>query len=102
MVSRKHCKVTQDGRIASQMNVWVLSLTKDIFGYDFFQQLRKKSHLQQCDIQIDNLLLLQEPFLTKIQKKFFLFQLFPLISLGQFWAVGYQSFFCEIPKYPYV
>lgn len=52
------------------MNVWVLSVTKDIFGYDILEQLRKKSHLQQCDIQIDTLSLLLEPFLIKMQKGF--------------------------------
>lgn len=52
----------------SRMNVWVFSLTKYIFVYDILQQLRKKSHLQQCDIQIDTLSLLQELFLMKMQK----------------------------------
>lgn len=56
-----------------RINVLFFSLKKDIPVYDILQQLRKKSHLQQRNIQIDTLSLLHEPFLLKIQKHSFYF-----------------------------
>ena len=57
----------------SRINILLFSLTKDISVCDILQQLRKKSHSQQCNIQIDTLSLLHEPFLLKMQKHYFYF-----------------------------
>lgn len=76
----------------SRINVLFFSLTKDISVYDILQQLGKKSHLQQSNIQIDALSLLHEPFMLKMQQLFYFCHFLRLLqtSSGQ-WAPSQLS-----------